>query len=90
MRQLASRRCNWGQLDLPAQSIHGLLRNQSIIDHACEQLHLTYDAFPAAIEMRRGITGVRTWEGEPGESQLGFTGEPGGLWRSLGRAPQRL
>lgn len=48
------------------------------------------DAFPAAIEMRRGITGVRTWEGEPGESQLGFTGEPGGLWRSVGRAPQRL
>ena len=47
-------------------------------------------AFPAAIEMRRGITGVRTWEGEPGEGQLGFTGEPSGLWRSLGRAPQRL
>jgi len=47
-------------------------------------------AFPAAIEMRRGITGVRTWEGEPGEDQLSFSGEPGGLWRSVGRAPQRL
>ncbi|MBM3523588.1 MAG: N,N-dimethylformamidase [Alphaproteobacteria bacterium] len=47
-------------------------------------------SFPAAIEIRRGITGVRTWEGEPGEDHLGFTGEPGGLWRSAGRAPQKL
>ena len=45
---------------------------------------------PGVIENRRGITGVRTWEGEPGEHHLSFTGEPGGLWRSCGRPPQRL
>lgn len=49
-------------------------------DHAC----------PEVMETRRGGTGVRTWEGEPGEDCLSFTGEPGGLWRSHGRAPQRL
>ncbi|MDA0923065.1 MAG: hypothetical protein O3A97_00570 [Proteobacteria bacterium] len=48
------------------------------------------DAHPCVIENRRGISGVRTWEGEPGEHHLSFTGEPGGLWRSHGRAPQRL
>lgn len=42
------------------------------------------------IEVRRDVTGVRTWEGEPGEAHLSFTGEMGGLWRSNGRAPQRL
>lgn len=42
------------------------------------------------IENRRGFSGVRTWEGEPGEEYLSFTGEPGGLWRSHGRAPQKL
>jgi N,N-dimethylformamidase len=45
---------------------------------------------PHAIEIRRGITGTRTWEGEAGENALQFTGEPSGLWRSNGRAPQRL
>ena len=48
------------------------------------------DELPGVIENRRGITGVRTWEGEPGEHHLSFSGEPGGLWRSNGRAPQRL
>ncbi|TXL75366.1 LamG domain-containing protein [Vineibacter terrae] len=42
------------------------------------------------IEVRRDVTGVRTWEGEAGEAHLAFTGEAGGLWRSNGRAPQRL
>ncbi|MBX3454190.1 LamG domain-containing protein [Ferrovibrio sp.] len=42
------------------------------------------------IEMRRGITGLRSWEAEAGEECLSFTGEPSGLWRSSGRAPQRL
>ena len=48
------------------------------------------EEIPGVIENRRGITGVRTWEGEPGEHHLSFTGEPGGLWRSNGRPPQRL
>jgi N,N-dimethylformamidase len=42
------------------------------------------------IEMRRDIAGTRSWEGEAGENSLSFTGEPSGLWRSCGRAPQRL
>jgi N,N-dimethylformamidase len=42
------------------------------------------------IEIRRSISGTRTWEGEAGENNLSFTGEPSGLWRSNGRAPQRL
>ena len=48
------------------------------------------DEHPEVIENRRGISGVRTWEGEPGEHTLSFTGEPGGLWRQHGRAPQKL
>lgn len=48
------------------------------------------DDHPGVIENRRGISGVRTWEGEPGEHHLSFNGEPGGLWRTHGRAPQRL
>ncbi|WP_346891237.1 N,N-dimethylformamidase beta subunit family domain-containing protein [uncultured Roseibium sp.] len=42
------------------------------------------------IELRRSITGVRSWEAEPGEDSLSFTGEPSGLWRTSGRPPQRL
>lgn len=45
---------------------------------------------PGLIEVRRGVTGTRTWEGEAGETNLSFTGEPSALWRSNGRAPQRL
>ena len=48
------------------------------------------DAHPGIVENRRGISGVRTWEGEPGEHHLSFSGEPGGLWRTHGRAPQML
>ncbi len=45
---------------------------------------------PHIIEMRRGMTGLRTWEGEAGETALAFTGEPSSTWRSNGRPPQRL
>lgn len=45
---------------------------------------------PHTMEIRRGIQGTRTWEGEAGENGLSFTGEPSGLWRSNGRPPQRL
>jgi N,N-dimethylformamidase len=45
---------------------------------------------PHAMEIRRGMIGLRTWEGEPGENALSFTGEPSGLWRASGRPPQRL
>ena len=42
------------------------------------------------IEIRRGHAGTRTWEGAPGEGHLSSTGEPGGIWRHRGRAPQAL
>jgi N,N-dimethylformamidase len=45
---------------------------------------------PHTMEIRRGMMGLRTWEGEPGENGLSFTGEPSGLWRASGRPPQRL
>ena len=42
------------------------------------------------IEVRRGLSGIRTWSSEPGETHLAMTGEPGGLWRHRGRAEHRL
>lgn len=44
---------------------------------------------PHVIELRRGLAGTRAWASEPGE-EYHTTGEPGGLWRHRGRAPQRL
>ncbi len=46
--------------------------------------------FPGAVEIRRGETGIRAWAAEPGEYYNAFDGCYGGLWRSSGRAPQRL
>jgi N,N-dimethylformamidase len=45
---------------------------------------------PHLFEVRRGHAGVRAWESRPGETYLASTGEPGGLWRYRGRAPNRL
>jgi N,N-dimethylformamidase len=42
------------------------------------------------LEVRRGRSGTRVWESEPGEEHQWFTGERGGLWRNRGWAPQRL
>ena len=44
---------------------------------------------PWLIEVRRAESGARYWETAPGEAYHSFTGEYGGLWRRLGRAPQR-
>jgi N,N-dimethylformamidase len=49
-----------------------------------------HPAAPQAIEIRRGAGGRRVWDSEPGEEYLASTGEPGGVWRYRGRAPQRL
>lgn len=43
---------------------------------------------PHVIEIRREGA-MRTWEAGPGEHHHSTTGEPGGLWRNRGRAPQR-
>jgi N,N-dimethylformamidase len=45
---------------------------------------------PHIIELRRGTTGTRAWESQPGEVFHSTTGEAGGLWRLRGKAPQRL
>jgi N,N-dimethylformamidase len=42
------------------------------------------------IETRRGRGSTRTWASPPGEEHHSTTGEPGGLWRHRGRAPNRL
>ncbi len=43
----------------------------------------------SSIEVRRR-NGTRAWETAPGEDQHASTGELGGLWRTRGRAPQKL
>lgn len=45
---------------------------------------------PGVIECRRGESGIRGWEPGVGNTQHQFTGELGGLWRRIGRAPQQL
>ncbi|TIL43166.1 N,N-dimethylformamidase beta subunit family domain-containing protein [Mesorhizobium sp.] len=50
----------------------------------------TSEAFPSAIEIRRGETGARAWEAEPGEYFHAFDGQYGGLWLKNDRPPQRL
>ena len=45
---------------------------------------------PHQIELRRGTTGTRAWESPPGEGYHSTTGEPGGIWRLRGQAPQRV
>ena len=48
-----------------------------------------HDELPGVIEVRRAEDGIRTWVAEPGEYYHSFTGEYGGLWRRVGRPPQR-
>jgi N,N-dimethylformamidase len=45
---------------------------------------------PYVIEVRRGNAGTRAWDSPPGETHHSTTGEPGGLWRYRGKAPNRL
>ncbi|RWQ46531.1 N,N-dimethylformamidase beta subunit family domain-containing protein [Mesorhizobium sp.] len=46
--------------------------------------------YPHSIEVRRGESGVRSWEAEPGEYFHAFDGRYGGLWLKNDRPPQRL
>ena len=48
------------------------------------------DAWPGAIEIRRGEGGIRAWASEPGEYYNALDGTYGGLWRRNGRPPQQL
>jgi N,N-dimethylformamidase len=45
---------------------------------------------PGVIEVRRAEDGIRTWAAEGGEYYTSFTGELGGMWRRMGRAPQSV
>ncbi|MEJ8570098.1 N,N-dimethylformamidase beta subunit family domain-containing protein [Microbaculum marinum] len=45
---------------------------------------------PACIEVRKLDAGSRAWQAEAGEGYLASTGERSGLWRSRGRAPQKI
>lgn len=45
---------------------------------------------PHLMEVRRSENGSRPHTAPPGELRLSSSGEKGGLWRNLGRAPQRL
>jgi N,N-dimethylformamidase len=45
---------------------------------------------PHVMEVRRGHGGTRAWTSDPGETHHSTSGEPGGLWRARGRAPNRL
>ncbi|MEQ8349758.1 MAG: hypothetical protein RLO22_14170 [Sneathiellaceae bacterium] len=45
---------------------------------------------PGVIEMRRAEDGIRSWAAEGGEYHHSFTGELGGMWRRMGRAPQSV
>ncbi|MDX3973851.1 N,N-dimethylformamidase beta subunit family domain-containing protein [Shinella sp.] len=48
------------------------------------------DTLPGVIECRRSESGIRGWEPGTGNYHHQFTGELGGLWRRIGRAPQQL
>jgi N,N-dimethylformamidase len=45
---------------------------------------------PHVMEVRRGNSGTRTWNSEPGESYLSSTGELCGLWRHRGVSPNMI
>ena len=45
---------------------------------------------PGVIEMRRTEDGIRSWQAEGGEYYHSTTGELGGMWRRMGRAPQSV
>ena len=42
------------------------------------------------IEVRRGYAAGRAWESHVGELELASNGEIGGIWRHLGRSPNKL
>lgn len=47
-------------------------------------------ALPDVIEVRRAEGGIRAWDAAPGEAYHQLDGGYGGLWRRVGRPPQRL
>lgn len=48
------------------------------------------DDEPWIMEVRKLDSGMRAWAARPGEHYLVTTGQKSGLWRNLGRPPQKL
>ena len=44
---------------------------------------------PWCMEVRKLDAGIRAWNARPGEHYLQTTGQKSGIWRNLGRAPQK-
>ena len=42
------------------------------------------------MEVRKLDSGMRAWNARPGEHYLQTTGQKSGLWKNLGRPPQKL
>lgn len=45
---------------------------------------------PWCVEVRKLNSGMRAWQARPGEYYLATTGQKSGLWKDLGRPPQKL
>ncbi|MCB5191243.1 LamG domain-containing protein [Methylobacillus arboreus] len=48
------------------------------------------DDEPWVMEVRKLDSGMRAWAARPGEHYLQTTGQKSGIWKNLGRAPQKL
>lgn len=48
------------------------------------------DDEPWIMEVRKLDSGMRAWAARPGEHYLATTGQKSGLWKNLGRPPQKL
>ena len=48
------------------------------------------DDDPSIMEVRKLDSGMRAWAARPGEHYLATTGQKSGLWKNLGRPPQKL
>lgn len=48
------------------------------------------DDEPWTMEVRKLDSGMRAWNARPGEHYLATTGQKSGLWKNLGRPPQKL
>lgn len=48
------------------------------------------DDEPWIMEVRKLDSGMRAWNARPGEHYLATTGQKSGLWKNLGRPPQKL
>ncbi len=82
--------CSAGMLDAYLRYTYAGGRLMYLGGNGFYQVTARHPGHPGAVEIRRGHAGVTTWVSDPGEEHLAATGEPGGLWRMRGRAPNLL